>query len=214
MFMPVKFKKLAKTYRKKSFTLLDVGCGDHSPSLTKKYFPLVIYHGLDKEDYNLNQVDQKCIDVLHRVDLDHDPLEAIPNAFFDVMIMNHVIEHLKYPEKVLETLCQKLKPGGLFYLECPSFRSLGLPQMKGTLQFCDDRTHIYLPNPYDLVNTLLKQKIVVKDAKVRRDPIRLIFSPFFLIKNLIHKAVGQPPRSRGLWDLYGFAFYIFGRKEE
>lgn len=212
--MPVKFKKLAKTYRTKAFTLLDVGCGDHSPSLTKKYFPFVTYHGLDKEDYNLDQEDQKCIDVLHRLDLDQDALEALPNAFFDVIIMNHVIEHLKYPEKVLENLCKKLKKGGHLYLECPSFRSLGLPSMKGTLQFCDDHTHIYLPNPYDLVNTLLKQKIVVFDAKVRKDPIRLIFSPVFLFKNLIRKMVGKPPTSRGLWDLYGFAFYIFGRKDE
>lgn len=208
LLMPAKFGKLHSLYKDRAFTVLDVGCGDNSPSLTKAFFPRATYHGLDRVDYNIDEADRASIDKLYRMDLDTDSLDVIPDGSFDLIIMAHVIEHLRKPEEVVRALCAKLKTGGHFYLEFPTIRTLGLPSMEGTLQFCDDPTHIYLPNPYDIANALLQSDMRILDGRVRREPIRAATAPLFHARNLARRLRGKRPHSRGLWDAKGFAFYM------
>jgi SAM-dependent methyltransferase len=210
LFMPAKFSKFHSIYRNRAVTILDVGCGNHSPALTKRYFPMATYHGLDRVDYNIDDVDRTALDALYRVDLDADTLETIPDDTFDLIIVNHVVEHLRDPASVVAALCRKLRPEGHIYLEFPSLRSLGLPSMEGTNQFCDDPTHVYLPDPYVLANALLANGVRVLDGGTRRDPFRVLASPIFWSMNLARLLVGRRRRSRGLWDANGFAFYLFG----
>lgn len=211
--IPVRLKKIYTQFNKRSFTILDIGCGNHSPSETKKYFPSSTYHGLDRESYNLDQQDKDAIDHFYSLDLDKDSLDLIPGNFYDVVMMSHVLEHLQDPCKVLAEISSKLKAGGKIYLEFPAIASLGLPSMEGTLQFCDDKSHITLPNPYELVNLLLKNQIRILKARTRRDGIRLLTSPLFILKNLLRLLAGKKRDSRGLWDVTGFAFYIYGEKQ-
>ena len=42
-------------------TILDVGCGNHSPTLTKKYFPGATYHGVANEEWNLDARDRELV---------------------------------------------------------------------------------------------------------------------------------------------------------
>ncbi len=43
---------------------------------------------------------------------------------FDIVAMNHVIEHLKYPRETMESVARSLKPGGILYLVTPNHKSL------------------------------------------------------------------------------------------
>ena len=107
-----KFRYFYKQFKDKEFNLLDVGCGNHSPSLTKFFFPKVNYYGIDKEFYNIDDNDLKCMKKFYKKDLEKDDLEDIPNNFSDVVIMSHIIEHLDNGLFVIEKICQKIKQGG------------------------------------------------------------------------------------------------------
>ena len=89
---------------------------------------------------------------------------------------------------------------------------MGLPSMDGTMQFCDDPTHIHLPDPNRVINILLSEGIAIRKAAIRRDLFRLFATPLFLVKNLARKMVGKKSHSRGLWDLKGFAYSIYAEK--
>ncbi len=67
---------------------------------------------------------------------------AIPDSSYDFVILHHVVEHMTAPAQILATVCSKLKPGGYIWIAVPSLRSLSLPPAHGTLQFCDDPTHV------------------------------------------------------------------------
>lgn len=56
--------------RNKPIKILDVGCGNRSPQLTKKYFPYCEYHGIDREIYNLTETDLKLMDKFYILDLE------------------------------------------------------------------------------------------------------------------------------------------------
>lgn len=98
---------------------------------------------------------------------------AIPNNFFDAIMMAHVIEHLHNGEEVLPLLVKKLKPGGHFYIEYPGKKSTTLPSMYGTLNFKDDPTHVRLYS----VNELKKvfEKTIVPYWPVVSGGIIIIF---------------------------------------
>ena len=212
--MPPKFRRIYRRYHATEFSILDVGCGNHSPSVTKKYFPRAIYHGIDREDYNVDANDARALDTLYRLDLNRDSLDTVPNGAFDVVIANHVIEHTRNPAALVAQLVPKLKVGGTIYLEFPSLISLGLTPMEGTLQFCDDPTHFQVPDPYVIANTLLEGGVAVLDAGIRRDTPRVLAAPVYMAVNVARRLAGRRRRSRGLCDVTGFAFYIYGEKRE
>jgi SAM-dependent methyltransferase len=167
---------------------------------------------VDREEYNNSPSDMRAMDQFYRIDLDKETLNSLPENHYDVVVAAHVLEHLENPYEVLKALISKLKKGGKIYLEFPSLKSLGLPSMEGTLQFCDDTTHVSLLNPYDIANILLRQGITIRKARLRRDWIRLLTSPLFLLDNVRRSLSGKKARSRGLWDLTGFAYYVYGEK--
>lgn len=213
LLIPVRFKAFYPYFAKASPAILDIGCGNHSPSVAKRYFPTCEYHGVDKIKYNLDERDEANMHRFYSVDLDRGSMQEVPDRYFDMVLLSHVLEHLQDPGRVVQEAARKLKPGGHIYIEFPSLKSLGLPSRKGTLQFCDDSTHIHLPNPYEIANLLLKERVRILSAKVRRDIPRLLAGPFFWLYNGVQQLFGRPLRSKGLWDLYGFAYYLHGIKQ-
>jgi len=51
-------------------------------------------------------------------------LKTFPDAYFDVVTMWHVLEHVFDPAKLLTEIRRILKPGGRFMFEVPNFNSL------------------------------------------------------------------------------------------
>jgi trans-aconitate methyltransferase len=143
--LPFRFKHFYKEFRNKSFNLLDIGAGSHSASLTKKWFPNCSYYGIDKvRDYENDPADLELMTEFYQLDVTELKFDIIPDSFFDIINMSHVIEHLPNGDKVISILLQKLKSQGMIYIEFPSVRSTKLPSMKGTLNFYDDNTHMRL----------------------------------------------------------------------
>ena len=208
---PVKFAY----YRKRvppGPRILDVGCGNHSPSVTKRWFPGCYYVGADIARYNLTDADEALIDWFVPVTADGCGYDVLPDETFDLIILSHVIEHMSDPLPLVTRLCAKLKRGGFIWLSFPSLRSLSLPSAIGSLQYCDDPTHVRIVDVKDVGNALLDGGVAVIHAGRSRNFPRFVQGflrlPFAFAERLM---TGQL-HARGLWYVLGFEDHVLGVK--
>ena len=209
---PVKFDLLDKWISKNHVKILDVGCGNHSASKTKKYYPNCIYYGLDRDkNYNNDVADFKAMEKFYEVDISRNSnkLEVLPNNFFDCIILSHVIEHLINGQDIILHLLSKLKKGGVIYIEFPSQRSLYLPSMKGTLNFYDDLTHKKTYQIKEIERLLKSKSFSIVKSGTRRSPKRILFLSIYLLGSLINLGYIS---GHVFWDILGFANYIIAQK--
>jgi trans-aconitate methyltransferase len=193
------------------FTVLDVGSGNHSASKMKRMFPACTYHGLDRvADYNGGSGDTEKMDRFFQCDLEAlDGIAEIPDDYYDVMIIAHVVEHLRNGTEVVAALIPKLKAGGTLYIEFPSVRSLSLPSMRGCLNFSDDPTHVCLYDVREFANVLMAGGCRVIRGGRRRDWAKVLLLPVLVVRSALQKDGIQ---ASVFWDLLGFADYIYARK--
>lgn len=191
--------------------MLDVGCGNHSPTLAKLFFPRSHYTGIDKvPDYNLDEEDRKNFDTFLLMDLEAPEWEKLDPEGYDIILLSHVIEHVWHGEAVVEGLWPYLRPGGYLYLETPSERSLTLPSMTGTLNFFDDPTHVRLYTLPELCNLFLRLGGRVVRAGLCRQKRKIFALPLLLFLHLLR--YGTYKRAGLFWDLLGFAHFVLVRK--
>ncbi len=104
--------------------LLDVGCsrGIITALLAEKFRWVV---GVDFER-SIPQTVQREFDFV-QADACYLPLES---SFFDAVILNHVLEHVTDPIRLLAEIWRVLVPGGRCYLACPNRFSLIEPHYR------------------------------------------------------------------------------------
>ncbi|MDL1957279.1 MAG: class I SAM-dependent methyltransferase [Candidatus Desulfofervidus auxilii] len=113
--MPFRYKVLLKKI--KSFDnkkILDIGCGDYNPSYTQTNFPKVDYYGID-----INEKVSKFFKEKYKflkVDVENEFLPFKENIF-DIVLVSHVLEHLRNIQVVVKECYRILKPDGLIYIE-------------------------------------------------------------------------------------------------
>jgi 2-polyprenyl-3-methyl-5-hydroxy-6-metoxy-1,4-benzoquinol methylase len=207
-FVPPPKLKRFLAYRKLPVAILDVGCGNHSPTMTKHWFPRSTYYGLDVQLYNNSLEDLQAIDQFYEADLREDSLEQIPDGHFDIILMVHVVEHITNGEDVICRLSRKLKPGGRIYVETPSERSATLPSGMDCLNFYDDPTHVrlYTQTELELACTAAGMRVVA--AGLRRDMLWMVVGLALLPKQLSSLARHGKLFGPGLWDWLGFAQFV------
>lgn len=210
---PVKFRYIRHRLTTPAPRILDIGCGNNSPSLTKKWFPACHYAGADIQQYNLGDADLAAMDRFFPIGVDGSGYEAIPDASYDLVILNHVIEHMPNPAPIVAKLCGKLKPGGYFWIAFPSLRSLSLPHsIDETLNFCDDPTHVYLPELREIANVLLANGVsIVHAGRSREGFLTSLADRFKLAKRLLIRALTGKFSGRGLWYVLGFEDHVLGQ---
>jgi 2-polyprenyl-3-methyl-5-hydroxy-6-metoxy-1,4-benzoquinol methylase len=60
----------------------------------------------------------------HGIFVHEQPLDALPDGrSYDVIIMNHVVEHVGDPVALLKSARSRLAPGGLLHIACPNIDS-------------------------------------------------------------------------------------------
>lgn len=209
---PVRHDLLNKWLSEPSARVLDIGCGNHSASRTKKYYPSCKYYGLDRDkNYKNSPEDFKAMEAFYEVDLNSNlkRLDIIPDEFFDCLILSHTIEHLKDGKDVLLSLLPKLKKGGIIYVETPSPWSTRLPNLGIGLNFYSDPTHIKIYPLKNIEDFLKKNELSIIKSGVRRSVKRIVFLPVYILGSLFRlKRVDA-----GIfYDITGFANYLIASK--
>ena len=206
-----KFKVLNRRFKKwDEFRVLDVGCAK-SAVKTKKYFRNCRYYGLDYlERSRVGEDELATMEQYYKIDLDKDNLSGLADNFFDAVIMTHTLEHIKNGLSVIEGLGNKLKKNGTIYIEFPSVRSLSLPSMEGTLNFCDDPGHKRIYEIKEIANVLLAADFKIIKAGRRRDLFKSMLTP---LTYLYFRCIKRMPAAVSLWDICGFADYVLAEKK-
>jgi len=72
----------------------------------------------------------------------------LPKSYFDVVVLNHTLEHLKDPLKVLRKVKDILKGGGVVYVDVPNFGSLSsrLYRRKWPYLLPEEHVHHFTPS--------------------------------------------------------------------
>jgi SAM-dependent methyltransferase len=209
-----RLKYARRYFANRRISILDVGCGNHSPSLTKYWFPLATYHGVDIQEFNIGDDDKRAMDRFFKIAPDLSGQEAVPNEAYDFVVINHVLEHVRDQERFLAVWCAKLKPGGLIWIAFPSRRSLSLPSAEGTLNFCDDPTHVRLPSVREVANILLDNGVSVVVGGRSHDSVQWFLGALMLPVALLRRLVTGRLHADLLRYISGFEDRVIGRKIE
>jgi SAM-dependent methyltransferase len=210
----MKFRYVRGRLRLPEPHILDIGCGNGSPTVTKRWFPGCRYAGADIQRYNLSDADVAAIDEFYQVSEDGTGYDAIPNASYDLVILNHVVEHMREPAPIVAQLCAKLRPGGYLWIAFPSERSLRLPHsVDETLNFYDDPTHIYLPKVEEIVGILRARGVTVLHSGRSREGFwTSVADVVKLCKRVVRKVFTGRFSGRGLWYVLGFEDHVLGQR--
>jgi SAM-dependent methyltransferase len=193
---------------KKNSSILDVGCGNDSPYITKLIQPHCFYTGIDIHDYNQNEkitADQYVI--VNSNDFSDEIINL--SSDFDVVISNHNLEHVVDPDKTLFAMLTKIKRNGYIFLAFPTEDSINFPSRYPTLNFYDDATHKYIPPSFDKVIDTIKDKgFEIEFSKKKYQPKLLFMIGLFLepLSALLKKNL------TGTWVYYGFESIIIAKK--
>lgn len=210
--MIFKFFKLRKYFKEnENIKILDVGAGNHSATRTKEIFTNCEYYGIDKCCTYANGIeDIRLMDKFYEMDLEKLGFDEIPNDYFDVIIITHVIEHLKNGDKVVVKLLDKMKRDGIIFLEWPRFKSTKFPSKKGTLNFFDDESHVRIYSLKEIYNLLLRNNMKFCEGGIRRSFRRILFFPLKALWDKINRGYVS---ASDFWDILGFSEYCIFKKK-
>src|SRR3989304_3237775 len=124
---------------------LDVGCGNGANSrlLSARGHEVVALTLSEAEATVVREQGLEC----YVYDVTHEAL-PLPRRSFDALLFSHVLEHVPWPEVVLERYSQLLRPGGCVYVALPNVQHLVqrwqfiLGRFRYTEAGLMDRTHL------------------------------------------------------------------------
>lgn len=209
-------KKFIRPHSKYSFLsklkpnseVLDVGCGNNSPYITKKIQPSCIYTGIDVCDYNQTESNLADNYILTSPECFVDEISKFKGCA-DAVISAHNIEYCNDREKTLDAMLDAIKVGGKLFISFPSENSINLPTRFGTLNYFDDPFHKDLPPDFDrVVRTISQAGFEIEFAARNYQPFLDWFRGFLNERNsrTQNRVIGST------WAYHGYESIIWARK--
>ncbi len=153
--------------------LLDIGCWNcKNLELYRTLRPDIHILGVDQIDYG--DAYPNVLNGYTKLDLDKDSL-PFKESSFDLIRMDHILEHLCDPQNVMGQIKRLLKRGGEVYISTPNERSLFIPSFNfghkahGPFNFFDDPTHLRPVTTHGLYCWLENAGFTDKEIVVGRD---------------------------------------------
>lgn len=144
-------RTLERLANRKSFTILDAGCGD---GILQRYLSSHhTYIGVDFSTRPLLRAQRFNPATYFRADLNYLPF---PNATFDSVLSLQALQYLDRPDIALAQMARVLKPGGILLLTVPNngsfkYRFQGIPQIQ-LQRFDRDNLSALLTRDFDLLS--------------------------------------------------------------
>lgn len=112
----------------------------------------------------------------------------LKSNYFDVVILNHTLEHIDNPVKVLEKVFKILKKDGIVYVDVPNFDSLSAKLAGKNWKYLLPREHLYDFTPHTMMKILNKSGFKIVSVKTKSgifdvaNPFLLLWHDFMLRK--------------------------------
>ncbi len=157
--------------------LLDVGCGDGVfLGLARSCGWNVV--GLDPDPEAVANASSLGLTV-HEGGIEHYDGET---KQFDVITLNHVIEHVSQPVKTLESCHALLKPGGQIWLETPNIESFGHARFGKNWRGLEAPRHLIIFNQRSLKLALMEAGFSQPRNLTRPSPCSGMFRASFTME--------------------------------
>lgn len=157
--------------------ILDIGCGSGKFLCNLKEAGWKCY-GVEPSEVASKRARELGLNVLTGDILS----AAYSQDFFDVIVLNHTLEHLPNPNEVLREINRILKPDGLLRIYIPNIQSLAA-KIFGRYWFnLDVPRHIYHYTPYTLKKILEKNGFKVRKIKYLSSTSGILGSIQYLIR--------------------------------
>lgn len=186
--------------RTAEITVLDIGCGNGNISLP-----------LAKLGYEVTGVDYDAVSIKRaEVQAEELGLEArflvgsfdrVSGKTFDVVIASEVLEHQQDPKAFLESVAQRLNPGGLLLLSVPNGGSL-----EESIRFVT--THTRLGRR---LKTSIKRRVLHEDVQTSQDHPHFIFFHLRSLSDLLHGTGWRVDAWGQAAGVFKEFYYLLGR---
>jgi SAM-dependent methyltransferase len=168
--------------------VLDVGVANRSAHEMKLVLPRCRYHGVDREAA-FDEAERVLMQQFSLINLEDDPLISVEPAAYDLVVVNHVLEHVGNGLQVLHHAMACLRPGGTLYVEVPNVLSLARAASRFSYHFHDDPTHKRLYSREELCNAVFDAGGKVVACGAAGTPLKTLLS---LPRALLALLRGQP----------------------
>jgi len=193
--------------------VLEIGCGrGQNCALLRRLHPQIEIHGLDL----LAAPEVPDFIRYQRVNVEQEPL-PYPDAYFDGILLTHVLEHLHQPTKLCAEIQRLLKPGGYLYVEAPNYTSVFAPSFgmgRGQHQpfnFYDDLEHLRPYTKQALFEFVEQCGLRILQVGSTRNwlrfPLDLLLFPLALLQG------DRPQAVRRFWNIWGWCIFAIGTRQ-
>lgn len=166
----LKSKQLVSLFKRFPVSILDIGCGDGNflqslnPTKFQKY-------GLDINPESIRICQKKGIKMT----------DLSTKQRFDIVTLNHVLEHLPDPHSSLAKISKILKPQGFLLISIPNCSSLGFKLGHQYWFHLDSPRHLFIPNQKSL--TILLEKHGFKILKISNNFLEFPLDLFWSVRH-------------------------------
>lgn len=164
--------------------VLDVGCGSGAFLLLLRNFGMEC-HGVETGRLNKDFVKKHELDIKNCSIIEAN----FPNNYFDVITMNHVLEHVENPTKTIKELYRILKPGGTLIIATPQSHSLAYKIFKEYWVQLDVPRHLFTFSTKILKQYVKKAGFKVKKMRYNSLPFQFTASLMYFINNYRKKPI-------------------------
>ncbi|MEI7640226.1 MAG: class I SAM-dependent methyltransferase [bacterium] len=127
--------------------ILDIGCSEGNFGRLLKQRNNAIIYGVEIDNASYKKAKNK-LDKVYLGGVEEN-LKKIPKKYFDCIVFNDVLEHLKNPDAVVQSIKTKLKKGGSIVVSLPNIRNFKIlkqiifeKDFKYTTDGILDKTHL------------------------------------------------------------------------
>lgn len=170
LFLPIKFM-IRSTVIKKNAKLLDIGAGSGQFLFEMKQLGLKTY-GIEVGDFDKSEGLK-----IKNTNLSE---AKYPDNYFDLITLNHVMEHLPNPHQTLKEIHRILKPQGTFIIGVPNTNSLAKKLFNKNWLAYDIPRHLFNYSDGLLINLLESHKFKISKLRYNSRPTQFVMSLYYL----------------------------------